>query len=620
MWLLGVIPHVEDSAFSEAHFILLGESLVGNTHLKTLEFNEFHKVSGAPGLTDQAMDALTNGFRHCQLKKIYLGSDSSLNFQKRIFEAIRHAKTVEELVLSHKTIDSYSVANLFLAQARMFAADTSVMNVSHGIVEFHLTSCNVSARQMRILSPGLHCIQKLSLEDCRLTDSAIDSLVQFWSPTSRIETLSLENNQIGPRGARRLMRAAASHRILAKLNLSKNKKIGYGGLQMIGEELGRVSLVELDIVECVGLNTANRSSACVALAEGLRKNASIERMRWQYGNELGPEGVQMMLRATASRSIPMNFDCTIKSWDELQFIGKELSHARLKQLRLYFVSSLEPMTLRDELLLAFVNGLHLTHSIQKLSMDNFSLTREQTQFLFTALSDHPTMEFLDVDGKDTFGYQGLEIVGNLVASSRLLLISFSSNNAQCDTAITSPIAARIQACQVLANGLRNNSTIQILRLGYNVDMDWDRTQLLLAASANHPSLWELSLDLNFGLGKGEIIAIAQHIPNLRLKELCVMDHYFVRTRIPSKETEEAGLVLAESIKNNFHLCELEIPAVYMNRQAQFFLDLNSFGRLQLLARPGLAPELCCYVLSKLTAKASHMFYFLKEQPWLMTVQ
>jgi hypothetical protein len=416
------------------------------------------------------------------------------------------------------------------------------------------------------------------------------------------------------------MRAAASHRILAKLNLSRNKKIGYRGLRMIGQELDRVSLVELDIVECVGLNTAYRSSACVALAEGLRKNASIERMDWQYGNDLDPEGVEMMLRATASRSIPMFFGYTIEPWHELQFIGKGLSHARLTELRLYFDSSLEPMMLRDELLLAFVNGLRLTHTLRKLTMDNFKLTREQTRVLFTALSDHPTLEVLDVDGKDTLGYQGLEIVGNLVASSRLLLISFTSNKAQCDTAITSPIAARNQACQVIANGLRSNSTIQRLRLGYNVDMDWDRSQLLLTASANHPSLLELSIDLNFGLGKDEIIALAQHIPNLRLNDLCVNDHHFVRTRIPSKETEEAGLVLAESIKNNFYLCELEIPAVYLNRQAKFFLELNIFGRLQLLVRPGLAPELCCYVLSKLTAKSSHIFYFLKEQPWLMTVR
>jgi hypothetical protein len=151
MWVLGKIPYVEDAAFSEAHFILLGESLIGNTHLKSLEFRDFQNV---PGLTDQAMDALTNGFRRCQLKKIDLGHHSSLKFQKRIFEAIKHAKTVEVLFLGYTTIDSYSLANLFLSQARMFVADTSVKNVCHGIVELNLMSCNVTARQMRILSPA----------------------------------------------------------------------------------------------------------------------------------------------------------------------------------------------------------------------------------------------------------------------------------------------------------------------------------------------------------------------------------------------------------------------------------------------------------------------------------
>jgi hypothetical protein len=107
-----------------------------------------------------------------------------------------------------------------------------------------------------------------------------------------------------------LIQAAANYNPFESLSLASNDSIGYDGLVLIGRELGNVQLRELAIGSCIpdddDPDPANEMfNACRALADGLKANHTIQSLNW-HEVDFGPEGLRMLMRATAHRQVLLN--------------------------------------------------------------------------------------------------------------------------------------------------------------------------------------------------------------------------------------------------------------------------------------------------------------------------
>jgi hypothetical protein len=151
---------------------------------------------------------------------------------------------------------------------------------SHVLKELNLCGTKLGDHGMTALSVGLGT--NISLETLRLSDNEIgdEGLAAFadnWHADSQIKALYLCENLIEPRGAQLLFRAIANHVKVQELSLRSNKRIGYAGLKLIGDELANTRLQNLDISYIADtysdeVDSPNYHKAGRALVEGIRQN------------------------------------------------------------------------------------------------------------------------------------------------------------------------------------------------------------------------------------------------------------------------------------------------------------------------------------------------------------
>jgi hypothetical protein len=592
------LNHTPGVPFDDTHCIEFGRVLSGNTSLTRLVFRLGPAV--ATEITPRGSDALAEGFRLCNLNSICITGEISGNEQIQvILHVICNSSTIQKLETSLSSFAFVALSNFLNPPKNTIQPCT--------IVELCL-SPGLSTHGIAELSEVLYknySIETLEMSRNPMPDKAIATFIRLWRHDSPLSNLIMRQTSITPRGAKMLIRATAQHPFLQKLDLSYNSAIGCRGLCMIGKELENIRLVELDIDCCLGfVSNTKLMKACRALADGLQRNQTIQKLSWSH-NYFGNEELQTILRATANRKVQLNPCIQVTSHGQLKTIGEELSTAQLGSLSLAWNHEVETDGIElDAAYLALFKGLNENRTLRALSFNNFWFNSREVEMVLAAVGNHPTIKELDTAIVDELG-----TIGNQLATSTLIILNFRLFIA--NTCVNNGIGG-------LAQGLANNSFIQELHLFHCTSIRFTDALQLMRAVANHPSLRKVFFNFrDLVLSFTEIKLIAEVVlPSIKLKEFRVK---------ASSTSYGTGSILAnlaksalmESITNNFYLHHFDFPDLGLNNRINFYLDLNQCGRLHLMAN-ALAPGLWTPVLEKLASKAGLMYYFLREQPWLIS--
>ncbi len=600
--------------FDDAHCIRFAKALEGNTCLKTLAI-----MFNRPGcLTFQGSAALANAFGKSKLKSIMMFGESYA-IQRSMFYAVRQSQRIQDLALRYTDVDFMALSALLYD-----SHDDAMTRNTCSVVSLKLNECRLlNENNLKLLAVALHgnnSVKSLSLQGSSIDDIALSGFFNFWSPDSQLAELNLSRNHLHSNGVRLLMGAAAVHPSFIKLDISYNRSIGLDGIRLLGEDLGNVHLKELCITNCenpddVDYSLDSELMAFDALTEGLRKNATIEKIDSDINNGIDPERLQSLLRATTNRPVLLHLDLITYTTNEIRAIGEELSSARLKELHVRRVGMISDMQDKHTWNAAFrvlLHGLQNNISLRTISLDDWLLGSIEVDMLMMALRSHPSVEKLVLRRNSAIGYLGIQRIGEQLAFTRLKSITLND--------ILDPLGFNSEAvdvtdeaCQALAEGLRNSTTIQELRFNYSC-FTAAQALLLVRAVTNHPSMTKLYIGVDTGHDLGQMKHIADEIPSLNLTTLDIGSNL---ETMPTKNTASKAYQLAlaafqQGIKNNFHLCHLRFTFLGFDEQIEFYLDLNRYGRLRLLEGQGLAPALWCYLLEGLKNGPSLMYYFLRE--------
>jgi hypothetical protein len=291
-----------NESYASDYFILLGQSLIGNTHLRDIRFNNLR-------LTEAVARSLAAGISQSKLE-ILLFRESIYEenppkqgkFRRILLEGIRCCRTVRNFRASNisdrdevKELAAvlpfmYSLETLaifeFYSSGDRYARLVSEVLIRQPSLQI-LVLCNgvLEGADVLLIATALHqnrSLLTLELFNCKIDDRAVGLLVTHWHPDSRISRLYLESSQFGPAGVQLLLQAAREHRALRKLRLSGNGQIGLEGLRLIGNFLPNLQhMTHLQIRHCARLNEFDDLSCEAALQQ--------EQDRFQAGRPCSAE-------------------------------------------------------------------------------------------------------------------------------------------------------------------------------------------------------------------------------------------------------------------------------------------------------------------------------------------
>jgi hypothetical protein len=245
------------------------------------------------------------------------------------------------------------------------------------------------------------------------------------------------------------------------------------------------------------------------------------------------------------------------------------------------------------------------------------------------LTKHPTARKLGLTYNSTIGIEGIQLIGQELGNLLLeeLNLSFCMTEHRSET---NNDDARNQAFQLLAMGLRSNSSLQVLNLSGN-DLCPLEAQILMQSIANHRCMRKLIINGHSKIGFEGLILIANELPNCGLEEISLRDFHPWNVGLEEKEVAmKAGRALVDGMKRNSHLGRLDIrvctglgqmkPLIqnYLE-EVEVYLSLNRSGRYLVMRTDyGDVPTgLWGNVLELSNNKIHHMYYFLRELPWLV---
>ncbi len=612
----------------DVYGIELGQALRGNSNLETLVL-EFRHAYQFDTLTEQGSEALAIGMQNCQLKNISIMFECYKK-QKPLFAAIQHLPKLEYLHMQSTSIDFHALRTLLEWRDSMVSCPPLTLDIS---------GHDVTPEDMSLLFTEVHnyqCIHGFHFSGNQVSNTTIAFFVRNWRHDSQLKHLRLRcSDNLTPVVAQMLMRAVAQHPALEHLDLYGNRCIGYEGLQYIGEELGNVRLVELNIRGCfplddpTNLDLGGMDSASQALSRGLSRNNTLQHLDCDL-KRFGPDGIARILRATAGRPVVLSLN-TVLSFDsiaELRAVGEALPIAKLG----HFICRVEierEDSDEDELVDAFrslAQALQENRWLQQFDFFNSTfLGIEALPLLMQAVSRHPTIKKAVLYGGQ-IGPDGLRTIGQLLATSTL-----TSLHLDYQPFIEGSFEVFDGAFLALADGVRLNRSIKTLSLSHQ-GMRFTNAQELMLAVTNHPTMQELTIGKSITTSYDEIKFIAEHVlPDLRLKKL-YSSFYVKETAAVSSKANATREILLQAIKSNYYLHYLRITDVrskkhngsyfdmrQWKKEIKFHLDLNRCGRSQLMGgnsdhHLGLSPSLFCQFLSNVSSKPSYMYYFLCEHP------
>jgi hypothetical protein len=622
--------------FDDSHCIRFGRALSKNTNLKQLELSFYNLTSDSPRILSRnrfRIGALADGVRLSQLTEIRLYRVCR-QLQQLLFDAIQQSISIQSLILCGSAVDFMALSTLLAPLGK------NQTRPCKNIVNLTIYRCHLSDNEMSQLSLILHSnksITNLTLSGFQISDDAIAHFIELWKPESLLKELRLTRNGISPRGALLLIKTASNHPSLEALSLDRNDSIGYDGLTFIGQELGNVRLLELNIKSCINCGTAMEIyRACRALADGLQANSTIQKLDWD-GNRFGLEGLRMLMKATTNRHVMLKVAIEMESAIQVEVFRDELRDAQLGELLLTNTHSdcfrrYETESPFHGALESLAHGFSNNRTLYAITLAlRYFVPSNEAEQLMRVLGNHPTIQCLHLLTKGTMRFDGLQTIGEHLASATTLkalsLNGFYAEDWELEdddeedeeNSAAAPVDSSVanMACLALANGLRDNRYLQELNL-YHREMQFPNALELVRAAANHPSLQKLSLDLNLSVSLVEVRQLADVLGLLHLKEFLTD---FRCSWSDSEKTSEffaqAHGALLEGVGKNFFLHKLTIPTLDLTEEIGFYMELNRLGRIGLIHEQGISPARWCDVLSELDVP--QIFYFFSEQPSLVSL-
>jgi hypothetical protein len=365
------------SSTMQANLILLGQSLMGNSHV-------CHLVIDLLYFEERVANALATGIARSNVTTLYLcckseGPQLEGKIWRILFEGIRSLPNLK-LVLYNVTVVELNVLRdcmPSLTLLRKLAVD-GVKGCEYGLVlsqivmrtscltDLHVDVKCLDAMGISLLAHGLRwntSVTTLDFSGSRMGDTCVELFVELWQPSSCIRTISLYFNDIGLRGAQRLLRAVADHPAMQVVNLRQNRNIGFDGLIVIGEELlNQTNLTELDVSccttwfvhsdpSCKEAKAQDRVSqqAGRALLEAVKQNVRIKRLDVSNMHLL-PLGVESEICFYANLNKMGRYllssdryaDYTLPSTAWCYFLAKCQSAEAHKESLIYFFLCAEP--------------------------------------------------------------------------------------------------------------------------------------------------------------------------------------------------------------------------------------------------------------------------------------
>jgi hypothetical protein len=437
-------------------------------------------------------------------------------------------------------------------------------------------------------------IKTLMLVETPISDRAIYHFIELWNKQeSRLRKLGFQRNSVSQRGAQMLIQAAANYPTLESLSLARNDSIGYDGLELIGRELGNVQLRELAISSCIPVNDdpdpdANEMfTASRALADGLKANHTIQSLNW-HCVEFGPEGLRILMRATAHRQVLLNIIIDVASGFDIVAIGDELRHAQLGELVL--TNTRTDYVDEDPFYGAFselAHGLSNSRTLSAFTLSlNYSMPSNDAEQLMRAVGSHPSIQRLHLLTQGEMRMDGLQTIGEQLANATTLkslsLNGFLEDEFERGYFRAVDVGVVNGACLALANGVRSNRSLQELNLFHRY-LQFPHALEVVRAATNHPSLQKLTLSLKLSISLIEVGQLAAALGTLQLKEFLTDFRC-----LPSSDEEKSEQfmqvrdALLEGVKSNVYLHKLTIPGLGLEQEIQFYIEQNRLGRLGLI--------------------------------------
>lgn len=280
-----------------------------------------------------------------------------------------------------------------------------------------------------------------------------------------------------------------------------------------------------------------------------------------------------------------------------------------------------PMPIRDAAFAAVGEALRRNQNSTFLILRENGIGPNGAQAILRGIASHPNFSNLGLSKNREIGYEGFKLIGQELGRAGLDDLNLESC-VDLEVAASQPPESRLEACEALANGLRENPSVKEIMLGNNgIDATGART--LVRGIAHHRSLTKLALAQNKSIGHEGLKWIGQELPSLRLEELDLTDCTLGASNpklLDTKSANEAGQALVEGLKRNVHLRQLALGdmdlSVKWKTELEFYLDLNRCGRY-IMQEENVPLTLWCEVFDYLEDDVSQMYYFLKEQPWLV---
>ncbi len=308
-------PKPSNDEICAANHILLGRSLVANSHLHILMFDY-------PVLDESVAHALATGIAQSKLTSLrFCGTNMAPreqppNVWRILFTGIESLPTLQQLWffgVTTKVLHALRDSMAALTTIRELAVScaegcqgglrlSQILTRTHSLTLLYVHDENLGEIGISLLAHGLRCnlsVTTLQLHGCKIDDECLAVFLELWQPDSPIRKLFLHNNHISRRGAQLLLRAVAGHPAMREVSLLGNRNIGYDGLIMIGDELRhQTSVTKVNVCECArwmeypnpnsreardaqnkALHQAGRS-----LLEGVQQNVNIQEIdaSWQH--------------------------------------------------------------------------------------------------------------------------------------------------------------------------------------------------------------------------------------------------------------------------------------------------------------------------------------------------
>jgi hypothetical protein len=258
--------------------------------------------------------------------------------------------------------------------------------------------------------------------------------------------------------------------------------------------------------------------------------------------------------------------------------------------------------------------------IRELNLYHNHIGATGAVLLLQTVAQRPAMKDLLIAGNTLIGHAGLQLLAAQIPFLGIRVLDMSACVFPPEF-VTQYSRESTDAARALANGLRGNTSLKELCIGAN-NLGPLGIKLIMQAVAAHPTLSQLWIAFDPSIGLKGLKHIGKLLPNTRLNCLYMDDAVTPWPRIPTKLVTEAGQSLLRGVQNCPHmrLFAYNALAPMWMEPIQLLVDLNKTCRPMLFSSESITSALWPHVLAHYgnsQGKNNHLYFCLREQPWLM---